>query len=172
MKMFELLKAVSKMNKNKRPAEHRPLNLPEIPEDKFNPVEIAKMLKSGVVIWAWYNMVDHFSFTGFYNLTGGMIDSFALFRTEEDFLVKYIIDRQDDVFYAKIHEITYFRNSNVMELFNSELRDAYRVYYDDQGYSEQLNSYAHNITDAMVKKELTNSRVMYVTDDHFIRQAG
>ena len=67
----------------------------------------------------------------------------------------------------KLNEVQRMSNSNVMELFNSDLKDAYRVYYDDEGITENLQSFVHDVTDEMIEAELQTKRVMVVTDDHF-----
>lgn len=168
-KVFQLLFGTKK-HKPESDGERHPINLPEIPEDKFNAVGIAEMLRGGSVIWAWYDLIKKYNVNALVNFVGNATDTFAVYRVEGEYLVKYIVHVANKQFYLKLSEVQRMSNSNVMELFNSDLKDAYRVYYDDEGLSEQVHAFVHDVTEEMIEAELQNKRVMVVTDDHFMKK--
>lgn len=165
-KVFQLLFG-SKKHKPVSDGERHPINLPEVPENKFNAVGIAEMLRGGSAIWAWYDLVRKYNVNALMNFVGNATDTFAVYRVEGEYLVKYIVVVGKDEFVLKLSEVQRMSNSNVMELYNSDLKDAYHVYYDDEGITETLQSFVHDVTDEMIEAELQTKRVMVVTDDHF-----
>ena len=165
-KVFKLLFSKKKRTPSLDEERH-PLPLPEIPEDKFNAVGIAELLRGGSVLWAWYDLLKKYNWNAALNFVGNCTDTFAVYRVEGNFLVKYIAMVAEDQFFLKLSEVQRMSNSNVMELFNSDLKDAYRVYFDDEGLTENLQYFIHDLTDEMVEAELQFKRVMVVTDDHF-----
>lgn len=159
--------------KKKKPSgeERHPLNMPEIPKEKMNPADIVKMLSSGIPIWTWCSILDKYNDTALTNIRGKCLDGFAMFRKEEDLLVKYIgnINSNQEMVMA-ISEVSLFKASNVLELFETELRDAYKVYYDDEHLTESLSYYCYDVTYEDMKKFLETHRVMGIGEDHFLRK--
>lgn len=168
-KIFQLLFGIKKQT-SESDGERHPINLPEVPEDKFNAVGIAELLRGGSTIWAWYDLIKKKNVHAMMNYTGNAARTIAVFRVEDDYLVKYIAYVGKNEVCMKLSEIQRMTNSNVMELYNADLKDAFHVYYDDQGLTESLQSFVHDVTDEMIEAELQTKRVMVVTDDHFIRK--
>lgn len=152
--------------------ERKPLNLPEIPADKMDLVNIAAMINEGTPIWTWTSLLDKWNTTAMLNMQGNALDGFAMFRKEYDYLVKYVavVDQNQQSMTLKISEICKCTTSNILELINTELRDAYRIYYDTDRRTETLQFYVHNLDDETIDKHLKNERVLYVSDDHFIKK--
>ncbi|SHI97089.1 hypothetical protein SAMN02745229_03914 [Butyrivibrio fibrisolvens DSM 3071] len=158
----------------KKPApktERKPLNLPEVPADKMNPADIVQMLSEGTPIWTWTSIMDKYNYTAMLNMQGNCLDGFAMFRKEEDLLIKYVgVIGSDKKMIMKITEVQLFKNSNIMELFETELKDAYRVYYDDEHLTENLSFFCYDVTYDEMKKYLEGNRVMYISEDHFMKK--
>lgn len=157
------------------PTKQVPIPLPEITGDKMSPVTIAEMLRSNTAIWGWYKATDlknnQINFTAILNMTIGF-DGFALFRREGDYLVKYRVEAvgKELKIYLKISEICRLSNSNIMELFNTELSDAYKLFYDeDSKYAAGCQSYVHDITEEMIENKLSNNRVFLIGEEHFFK---
>lgn len=160
-----------------QPVEQNPIPLPEIPDDKMNPVAIAEMLKNKTAIWGWYKVTDlknnQMNFTAILNMTIGF-DGLALFRREGDYLVKYRVDAvgKECTICMKISEICKLSNSNIMELFNTELSDAYKLFYDENSeYAAECQSYVHDITEEMIENNLSNNRVFFIGEEHFFKKS-
>jgi len=160
-----------------QPAEQNPLPLPEIPAEKMNPVAIGEMLKNHTAIWGWYKVMDmkngNMNVSALLNMTLGF-EGFALFRREGDYLIKYRIDSvgENHAIYMKISEICRLSNSNVMELFNTELSDAYKLFYDEESnYAAGCQSYIHDINEQMIEDKLSNNRVFHVGEEHFYKKS-
>ena len=120
-----------------------PIPLPELPAEKNNPVAIEILLKGGNAVWGWYKVADlkngQINISAMMNMTYGS-EGIALFRKEGDFLVKYRTDVVGEKLeiHLKISEICKFTHSNVMELYNTELSDAYKVLLDESRISQHI----------------------------------
>lgn len=153
--------------------EKNPIPLPEIAADKMNPVAIAEMIKNDTAIWGWYKVTDlknnNINVTAMLNMTYGF-DGLALFRKEGDFLVKYRVDvvGEELKIYTKLADVCKLTNSNIMELFNTELSDAYKLFYDENSeYSAGCQSYVHDVNEDMLNDYLSTHRVFHVGEEHF-----
>lgn len=153
--------------------EQMPIPLPELDTEKNNPVAIEALLKDGNAIWGWYKVMDmkngQMNFSAMLNMSYGF-EGIALFRKEGDFLVKYRVDVVGDALeiHLKLSEICKFSHSNVMELFNTELSDAYKLLYDEeQDFAANCQAYIHDLTAEKINDYLTNHRTMHVGDEHF-----
>lgn len=171
--MFHLFKK----KKLTQPAEQNLIPLPEIPYNKMNPVTIANMLRNNTAIWAWYKVTDYknnqMNYSAILNITIGF-DGLALFRKEGNYLVKYHVNAvgKECKIYLKINNICRFSNSNIMELFNTELSDAYRLFYDeDSEYAAGCQCYVYDITEEMIENKLSQNRVFYIGEEHFFKKS-
>lgn len=165
-KHFSLFK-----KKPTKPKERKPLNLPEVPADKFTPADIAEMINNGTPIWTWTSILDNFNVTAMLNMQGNCLDGFAMFRKEHDLLIKYVAVVCQDLqsMTMKITEICKCTNSNIIELYNTELKDAHKVYYDDLGLTEEVRYFVHDLEYEKIAAYLEKNRVMYVGEEHFIK---
>lgn len=153
--------------------EQIPIPLPELIAEKNDPVAIEDLFKRGDAIWGWYKITNQKNgqpnFSAMLNMTYGF-DGIVLFRKEGNFLVKYrtdVIGNELEI-YLKISEICRFTHSNIMNLFNTELSDAYKLLYDEQQeLATHCNAYIHDLTEEIINDYLTNHRVMYVGKEHF-----
>lgn len=159
------------------PAEQSPIPLPEITVDKMNPVTISEMLRNNIAIWGWYKVSDlknnQMNFTALLNMTIGF-EGLALFRREGDYIVKYRVEvvGKELKTYLRISEICRLSNSNIMELFNTELSDAYKLFYDeDSKYTAECQSYVHDINEEMINDKLSNNRVFHIGEEHFFKKS-
>lgn len=156
--------------------EHRrPLNLPVIPEKDITPEKIAEYLKKGIPIWTWYNPMAKSSgqTSDFIQLAlameGGALDGFAMFRIEDNLICRYnaVFVGHEMQLNLKLYEIRELKNSNIVELFNSDISTAYEVYHDDDNLAAETLCFVHDITQEMALDYLKDHRVMYVSDAHF-----
>lgn len=165
--MFEFF---SKKNKTVE-EEQPPIPLPELIQSKNNPVAIESILKDGNALWGWYK-ADQLSngqlnLTAMINISYGF-DGLALFRKEGDFLVKYRTEIIQKKIFLRISEISLFTHSNIMELYNTELSDSYKILYDEeQVVAANCQAYIHDLTKKTINDYLTNHRVMTVGEEHF-----
>lgn len=152
--------------------ERKPLNLPEIPADKMDLVNISAMINEGTPIWTWTSLLDKWNTTAMLNMQGNALDGFAMFRKEHDYLIKYVavVSQDNQSMTLKIREICKCTNSNILELINTEIKDAYRVYYDDKHLTENLQYYVHDLDVETINEHLKNERVLYVSEEHFIKK--
>lgn len=158
-------------NKKSVPKERKPINLPELPADKMNVADISKIINEGVPIWTWTSILDKCNVTAMFNMANGCLDGFACFRKEDDLIYKYIgVLDSDKTLILKMSEICKCSNSNIMELINTEFTDAYKVYYDDEGITDNVQFFRVNLVYEDIKDYLENHRVMSVTDEHFVRK--
>lgn len=158
--------------KSEAPKEREPLKLPRIPESKMNIADISEMLNNGTPIWTWTSLLDKFNTTAMLNMQGNALDGFACFRKEHDLLMKYVaIVSPDNTVHLKLTEICKCTNSNIMELINTEFKDAYKVYYDDLGFTESTQYFIHDLKYEDIVEYLTDNRVMYVGEEHFYKKA-
>ena len=169
--MFTLFK-----KKQPEPAEKNPIPLPEIPSNEINPVELFEMLNNGTAIWGWYKLTHQKNNTvnvsALHNMTIGF-EGLAVFRREGNYLVKYRVDVIGEKYYIclKLSEICKLTRSNLMELYNTELTDAYKLFYDyDCSYSAACRCYAHNVTNDMIEQALSQRRVFHICDENFIKK--
>ena len=154
-------------------SELMPIPLPELPAEKNNPVAIESLLKDGNAVWGWYKVADfkngQINISAMMNITYGF-EGIALFRKEGHFLVKYrtdVVGKKLEL-HLKISEICKFTHSNVMELYNTELSDAYKVLLDEeQEFAAHCQAYIHDLTEESINDYLTNHRVMAVGEEHF-----
>ena len=160
--------------KTSKSKERKPLNLPEIPTDKFTPAEIAEMINNGIPIWTWTNILENYNITAISNMQGNCLDGFAMYRKEYDLLVKYVavVCQELETMTMKISDICKCTNSNIMELYNSDLKDSYKVYYDNVGLTNEVRYFVHDLDYEKIVAYLKNNRVMYVSDEHFIKNPG
>lgn len=178
MYMFDFMKKKKIVPDNS--AKRRPLNLPVISEKDNTPEKIAEYLKSGVPIWAWYNAMDksvdengNWNINALLALEKGRFDGFAMFRKEEEFLCKYTLEIFNDgeELYLRLEEVRELKNSNIMEIINGDLHEAYELYHDDENVAATMSFYCHDITPEKAKKHLANNRIMYVGEEHFINKS-
>lgn len=154
------------------PKERKPLNLPEITEDKMTLVNISAMINEGIPIWTWTSMLDKWNTTAMLNMRGDLLDGFAMFRKEQDFLIKYvaIVGSDHKSMTLKIREICKCSNSNILELINTEFADAYKVYYDDAQLTENLQYYVHDLDADTINEYLEKNRLLHVSEEHFVKK--
>ncbi len=112
-------------------------------------------------------MLKKYNASALENFVGNATDTFAMYRVEGKYLVKYIAIVKDKKFVLKLSEVRKMCPSAVMDLYNVNLKDAYKVFYDAEGLSENLDAFVHDVTEEMIDKELQTRQVMYVSDDHF-----
>lgn len=153
--------------------EQMPIPLPELDAEKVNPVAIESLFRDGHAIWGWYKVMDtkngQINFSAMLNMTYGF-EGIALFRKEGDYLVKYCTDVVGDnlEIHLKISEICKFSHSNVMELFNTQLSDAYKLLYDEeQDFATNCQAYIHDLTIEIIDNYLTNHRTINIGEEHF-----
>lgn len=166
-----------KRKQQPQPAEQNPIPLPEIPSEKMNPVALHEMLKNRTAIWGWYKVTDmrnnELNFSALLNMTLGF-DGFAVFRREGDYLVKYRVDSvgEEHAIYMKLSEICRLTPSNVMELYNIEFADAYKLFYDDDSnYSAGCQCYVHDVNEEMIENALSTRRVFHIGEEHFFKKS-
>ncbi len=153
--------------------DRKPINLPVI-EDK-SPDKIIGMLRDDIPIWAWFDAMQatnedgSWNFDALYALEKGRFDGFAMYRKEGDFLCKYdtYIFKNDSRFHLKLQEIREFKNSNVLEICNTDFKNARELYYDVEGLTDEQLHFVHDLTEEEIKEYLSHNLVMHVSDEHF-----
>lgn len=72
----------------------------------------------------------------------------------------------------QLDQIREFKNSNIMEIINGDLHEAYELYHDDKNLTAKKSFYCHDITTEKARKYLTHNRIMYVGEEHFIKKSN
>ncbi len=154
----------------------KPINLPAI-EDK-SPDKIIGMLRDDIPIWAWFDAMQATNEDGSWNIDAlcalekGHFDGFYMYRKEGDLLCKYdaYFFNNDDKFYLKLQEVREFKNSNVLELCNTDFKNARELFYDVEGLTDEQQCYIHDLTQEEMKEYLSHNIVLYVSEEHFKKE--
>lgn len=148
--------------------EESPLPFPYLPSENLTPDSLFNILQNGTAIWAWYNVLEDFN-AHTWAYTDGYFYGFAVFRKEGNYLFKYGIDIDEEQrkFYLVLREITRFTASNVIDLLNNELEDAYRIHWDPDDLTSNYDAYVHTVTEEEIESCLEFNQVMYLTRDHY-----
>lgn len=163
--------------KKKLPQERKPLKLPEISEEDLTVQKVAELIKNGTPIWLWYNLTAYNSDTlpinALATLRRNYLDGFIVYvlDPEDNLIKKYLFDNfKDGEIYLIPVEIMDNKYSNIIDIFNREITDAYRVYYDNEGMTDNCIVYQHDISSEEAKKYLRTNQVMHITEDRFPRR--
>ena len=153
-------------------ANRRPLKLPEVPKDQMNVSGIAALLNNGKPIWAWYSMTDKPDVYVTRFLTGNLLDGFAVWRIDGDYLCMYIAHFDENMtVHLKLEEIRKANNSSIMAVMDSDMVYAYSIMYDDAEYTENTLAFVNDVTPEMIEKELQDKSMWLVGNEHFYRKA-
>lgn len=154
--------------------ERHPVNLPEISADKINPADIYKLLDDDTIIWAWYSITDKQNTATFLNmsLTGCNPDSFIVFRKIDKHIMKYAVTFDDKMkIFLRPNEVYKMSPSAVMDIFNGELKNAFKIYYDSDGLTLKEQAYVTDLTSEIIDSELIDKRSMIIGEEHFIKNS-
>lgn len=177
--MFDFLKKKPSVPEPTEP--RRPLNLPVLSKNNFNPETIAEYLKNDTPIWAWYNAKDmpmtddngNWNFNALLALENGRFDGFSMFRKEGNLICKYTLDIFNDgkELNLKLSDIREMKNSNILELCRRDLKEAYELYHDDENIASTLPAYVHDITAEKASLYIKDKRVYHVGEEHFYKKS-
>lgn len=156
--------------KNPQKEDRHPLNIPEIKQSDFNPMNIKNILDQGTPIWAWYTLEKDQSLNTLATLTNGYLDGFRMIRKEFDLLMVYRAEFYSGEMFLKLEDVYEFRPSNVQEIYTIILCTCYKVYYDPEYLTSEIQSFVHDLTLEYLHKELDKNYVYHVTDDHFLKK--
>lgn len=147
MKIFRKIKLPAK--------EQKTLTLPLIEAKDFTPDKIREYLINEIPILAVTDpkkktQIDgHWSFEMLIGVEmNGLKPSVSMYRKEGPFICQYRAYKfdEDPTFHFILSHVYEFKNSNIMELYNNELREAVELYHDDEKVVETQNYYAHDFT--------------------------
>lgn len=147
-----------------------PINLSVIPEADFKIAVIKDKLENDVPIYAWYTL-EKPSISAFESFTGQNIEGLMMFRKEIDFLCTYVAHFVDGVITLRLYEVTMMSTESVEKLITEKLVTATTVMYDDSGLTEFQQTFAHNVTDEMVREALKSHKTWVIGDEHFHHKA-
>lgn len=162
--------------KNTTPVELDPIDLPVLNYKSSSPADILSLLIDGNTIWAWFK-VDHIingqlNFTAMMNMSYGF-EGLAVYKKVNNYLYKYNVDvDKEGIIYLKISEISRFINSNIMELFNTDMHDAYKLFYDhNSDFFDHTMCYITDITEELIERKLEDNRVFKIDESHFYKKS-
>ena len=157
------------------PAEENLIALPEFDLTTCSPVDILTKLSNGDTIWGWYKADKlhngQINYIAMMNLSLGF-EGLAVYRKEENYLVKYNVDiSKDNKIYTKISSICRFVNSNIMELYNTELKMTHKLFLDnDSEFFANCMCYISDVNIDMIERELAKNRVFYIDDTYYYKK--
>ena len=155
--------------KKPKKEDRQPLNIPEIKQSDFNPINVRNILNQGIPIWAWYTLEKDQSLNTLATLTNGYLDGFRMIRKEFDLLMVYRAEFYQNEMFLKLEDVYEFRSSNVHEVYMTILCKCYKVYYDPEHLTAETQSFVHDLTVEFLHEELALNYVYHVTDDHFLK---
>lgn len=158
------------MNKSSKNADKDDLlKLPPISETDLTAEHIGDLLDKGYPIWTWANVARKCNAYALENIRT-TIDVLTMFRKELDLIVRYdaLFTKNKDIL-LKISQIRNCSSEEIKSLIETDICHAYKVYFDPEKLTENLNHCAHDLDYEYIKSELQNHHIFYVTEDHFLK---
>lgn len=88
---------------------------------------------------------------------------------KKGFLLKYgVIFDEKKQFYLKLSQVRKFTNSNVHDLFNTEIADAHKIYFDTNGLTDRVPCICHNLNENAILSHLEKNNVLYLKNNDFL----
>ena len=153
--------------------EEKLIDLPELPTNLTNPATIANLLQSGATIWCWYKLDDfrivnrsrYINIAAITNMSYGF-DGLTALRKSDHYLVYYNVDIGNAFgIYLKPASISFFKNSNIAELYNNELANSYKLYVDSNSdFFSTCGQYTYNMGDKDFENLIAKQRCIYFND--------
>lgn len=132
------------------------LDLPVIKEQYFTFEHIADYLHGGVSIIAVFDPCKKFQVDGHWASNvllatemNGLQPSISLYRKEGAYLCDYKAFKfeNDSLYHFMLYKVYEMKNSNILELINSDFREAYELYVDTKNWAENQSYYLHDFTE-------------------------
>lgn len=137
-------------------SEQTTLDLPVIKEQYFTFEHIADYLHGGVSIIAVFDPNQKFQVDGRWSFNAllaaemnGLQPSISLYRKEGSFLCNYKAFKfeNDPLYHFMLYKVYEMKNSNIMELINSDFREAFELYIDTKNWAEKQLYFLHDFTE-------------------------
>lgn len=168
-----------KQKKSVSPEEKKTLTIPIFSDEDFTIDNIATYLRNGTPILTVYDpRKAHNSMT--FNLlfgveNNGLNPSVYMYRKEGKLLCCYTSFQFEDdrTLHFMLLKVWEFKNSNIMELFNSDLKDADEIYHDDENVVASQRYYVHDFTEEEGIEYFTNhpmERSIYIGKDRLVKK--
>lgn len=169
--------------KKPQPEEQHTLKLPLIEQKDFTPDKIAEYLRSDIPILAVYDPTKKTQIDGHWSFEmllgaemNGLRPSVSMFRKEGPFLCNYKAYKfdGDPVFHFILYEVYEMKNSNIMDLCNTKLREAYELYHDDDKMVETQMFYDNDFTEEEgleTFRKHPNVRTIYIGKERLIKKS-
>lgn len=145
--MFDFFRKSKKISV--QAGEQHSLPLSPIEGNDLSVATIAQHLRNETPLIAVYNPLNSTE-TSLVMLLGvernGLTPSITMYKKIHDLLCVYQAFQFDEQpqLYFMLYKVLNFRNSNLIEIYNSELKYASELYYDDQGFADAQLYFAHN----------------------------
>ena len=86
--------------------------------------------------------------------------------------MKYAVTFDDKMkIFLRPNEVYKMSPSAVMDIFNGELKNAFKIYYDSDGLTLKEQAYVTDLTSEIIDSELIDKRSMIIGEEHFIKNS-
>lgn len=161
------------------PEEKHTLTIPIFTDEDFTIDNIATYLRNETPILTVYNPQKAHDSVTFNLLLGiennGLNPSVYMYRKEGSLLCCYSSFQYegDSTLHFMLYKVWEFKNSNIMELFNTDLKDADEVYHDDENVVASQKYYVHNFTEEEGIEYFKNhpkERSLYIGKERLVKK--
>lgn len=168
-----------KQKKSVTPEEKKILTIPIFNDEDFTIDNIATYLRNGTPILTVYDPRKAHDSMTFNFLLGiennGLNPSVYMYRKEGNLLCCYTSFQfeGDRTLHFMLLKVWEFKNSNIMELFNSDLKDADEIYHDDENVVASQRYYKHDFTEEEGIEYFKNhpkERSLYIGKERLVKK--
>lgn len=165
-------------------SEEQPfLKLPLIDETDFSPATIAEYINNDVPVVAVFDPTKKMETNGKWNINAligaqmnGLNPSVSMYRKEGPFLCDYkaYTTEADGILHFVLYNVYEMKNSNIMYLYNNDLKDACELYHDDAHLMATQQYYMHDFTEQEGLDFFRNNpseRCIYIGHDRLIKKS-
>ncbi len=99
-----------------------------IPDDKVNPEDIASVLRSGYILFAWYDVYQKYNARAMLNECGTGFNTFNAYEEHEGYVYRYQVLFNEETVILKPSQIYRYSLETISELYENELIDAMQLY--------------------------------------------
>lgn len=134
-----------------------------IPKKDLSLARIIELMDAEYPIWGYFE-VQHRNIYATSNVTPGYLYGYAMYRKEEDFLVKYVMASNGGHLMFRLETIYEYKHSTIANLYGTDFVSATRLYYDADGFTETQPYIAHNITAEELHDYFQNNTSPFIVD--------
>lgn len=165
--------------KKRQSEEEHFLKLPLLDPNQLSPAIIADYINNGTPIVAVFDPKKDLTWsldTMSRIQMNGLNPSVSIYRKEGPFLCNYraYTSLGDGILHMVLYYIYEMKNSNIMFIYNEELKDASEIYHDDEHLIAKQEYYVHDFTEEEgleFFKKNPNERCIYIGESRLVKKS-